>query len=191
MLRYAFLLIILWSPAMYAQEQSDSRVVQANADRVTENGQSFFAVNTLTFVRATPQQAWRVLTDYERLPEFVPDLLYSRVVSRAEREVILEQKSQAGFLFFSQTVRMIVRITEQPESDIDVVLMSGDMKYYTAHWTLQAFTQQGLSGTRIRFSGKIEPELYVPSLIGKPAILANVKKMVQAVAGEIERPSMH
>jgi len=174
---------------MHAQE--NVQTVHAHAHRISRDGQSFFEVNATGFVRVTPQQAWRVLTDYERLPEFVPDLKTATVQSRNAQEVVLEQTSETGFLFLSQHVHMVLRLREHPFSSIEVTLISGDMKYYTAHWELEAATQGGISGTRVHFTGALEPDFFVPPLVGKSIVQANVKKMVQAVVSEVERRGAH
>jgi ribosome-associated toxin RatA of RatAB toxin-antitoxin module len=190
-LRLALLFLALWTPVMHAEEFFPHPMVQANAHRIQQNGEAVFEVNASSFVRATPQHAWRVLTDYDRLAEFVPDLVSSKVVSRTQHEAIVEQRSQAGFLFVSQSIRMVVRITEQPFSKIDVAQVSGDMRHYAAHWELAPFAKDGVDGTRITFSGTMEPDFFVPPLLGTPIVQGNVRKMVEAVASEIERRSAH
>ena len=176
---------------MHAQENLRHSSVQAHASRISRNGQTFFDVSAAGFVRVTPAQAWRVLTDYERLPEFVPDLVASKVMSRTAQEIIVEQLSEAGFLFVSQHIRMVIRIREQPYSAIDVSLVSGDMKHYAAHWALEAATLDGIDGTHIAFTGQMEPDFFVPPLLGRSIVQANVKNMVQAVVAEIERRGAH
>lgn len=146
-----------------------------------------FQLNASGFVRVTPRQAWRVLTDYEHLSEFVPDLLRSTVLSRGEREATVEQVSRAGFLFLSHTVRMVVHIEERPFSVIDVALVAGDLRHYHAHWTLAAATRAGTRGTLITYAGELEPDFYLPLLIGQPLVQAQVQRMVAAVMTEIER----
>lgn len=187
MVRLVFLLFLLATPALQAQEDVGVPVVQAGVDHISRNGESFFEVTATGFVRATPQQVWHVLTDYERLPDFVPDLVSSKVVSRTPHEILLEQHSKARFLFVSYSIRMLVRIEEQPFSTVDVTLVSGDLRRYTGHWEMQAHTRNGADGTRISFRGTMEPDFFVPPLISKPIVLANVRKMVEAVVAEIEK----
>jgi ribosome-associated toxin RatA of RatAB toxin-antitoxin module len=191
MFRLVLFLFLLWGPAMHAQENPLHQTVHADAARISRDGQSFYEVSAAGFVRVTPQQAWRVLTDYERLPDFVPDLVASKVLSRNANETILEQSSEAGFLFVSQRIRMTMRIREQPFSTIDVFLVSGDMKHYAAHWELAATTHDGVDGTRVTFNGMMEPDFFVPPLFGRSIVQANVRKMVQAVITEIERRGAH
>src|SRR5262245_50017279 len=44
--------------------------------------------------------AWRVLTEYDRYPDFIPDLAVSRIRERHGATAIVEQKGEARFLFF-------------------------------------------------------------------------------------------
>ncbi len=192
MTRFFFLLaFLLWASVMHAQPLSPSPVVEANADRVHRDGQSFFSIQASGFVLAAPQQAWRVLTDYDRLAEFVPDLLSSRLITRSAHQAVVEQRSEAGFLFISHAIHLVVRITEQPFSSIDVALVSGNMQRYTAHWQLAPATRDGVQGTLISYAGTMEPDFFVPPLVGESAVQANVRKMVAAVVQEIDRRSAH
>ncbi|HYD94768.1 MAG TPA: SRPBCC family protein [Noviherbaspirillum sp.] len=165
--------------------------VQAYANRVHRHGESFFEVTAIGFVHATPEQAWQVLTDYEHLHEFVPDLRSVRVLSRNEDGVVVEQTSSAGFLFVAQVIRMRLQIEERPHSTIDVTMLDGDMKRYRTHWELDPLEQDGERGTRVSFSGAMEPGFFVPPLVGRGIVQANLKKTVEAVVAEIERRNMH
>ena len=144
-----------------------------------------FEIQVSGFVRATPQQTWAVLTDYARLPEFVPDLLSSKLLSHSDTETIVEQQGRAGFLFMRQAIHVVVRVTEQPFSTLDVALLSGNMKHYTSHWALTPLTPGG--GTRIDYRGTLEPDFYVPLLLGRALVQFNVQNMLAAVIAEIER----
>lgn len=171
------------------QQADQFPATPSTADRMNQNSAALFEVNASAFVAATPQQAWQVLTDYERLTEFVPDLVRSKVLSRGQHDATLEQESKASFLFLSRTIQMVVHIREQPYSALEVTLVSGDMRQYRAHWSLAAATQQGRNGTLITYSGSMEPAFFVPPLVGRPLVQANVQKMVSAVVTEIERRS--
>lgn len=177
---------------MHAQQHHSAFThVHAHANRVHRNGQAFFEVTASTVVRATPRQAWDTLTDYDHLAGFVPDLRESKLVSRNGRIAVVEQRSQAGFLFVSQSVHMRLRVEETPLSAIDVTLIEGDMRHYAAHWKLAAESTVGIPGTRVDFHCAIEPDFFVPPLIGRPIVQAYVTKMLEAVMAEIERRGMH
>lgn len=150
-----------------------------------------FQLNAHEFVAVTPRQAWQVLTDYEHLTEFVPDLVHSKVLSRGHHEATVEQVSQTGFLFMSHTVQMVVHIDEQPFSAIQVALVSGDMRHYRAHWTLAEVSQAGARGTLITYAGELAPKFFLPPMVGQPLVQAQVQRMVAAVISEIEERVRH
>jgi len=174
---------------MHLRESTLHRPVHARASRVRENGRSFFAVQAAGVARATPQQVWRVLTDYERLEEFVPDLVSSSVLSRNGNEAVIEQKSRTAILFLVHTVQMVVRIEEQPYSALTVERLSGDMRHYRARWALEPVAQPDAEGTRVALHAAMEPDFPLPPLVGDAIIQVNVKTMVEAVIREIERRS--
>lgn len=173
---------------MHAQERPRHDPIHANAHRVVRNGEPFFEVTAVSVVRATPQQAWVVLTDYDRLPEFIPDLLTVKVLSRNGNTVRIEQRSSAGFLFVWHTIRMELHIEETHWKSIHVALVEGDMHRYDTHWTIEPLDQ---STTRITFSGVMEPRFPVPPLVGSAIVEANLKRTVEAVVAEIERRTAH
>lgn len=188
MVRLISLLTTLFcAPFALSQAQSGQNAKAEVTVRLIKKERSMFEINATGFVRAAQQQAWDVLTDYDRLHEFVPDLQSSVLLSRSGQVAVVEQHSQAGFLFLSQSVHLVVRITEQPYSIIDVALIDGDMKSYSAYWELASGVEDGAAGTRINFTGMMEPDFFVPPLIGTAIVQMNAKSMVEAVLGEIER----
>jgi ribosome-associated toxin RatA of RatAB toxin-antitoxin module len=176
---------------MYAQENFPRGPVQANANRVIRNGEPLFEVTAIGFVHASAEQAWQVLTDYEHLPDFVPDLVSVRLLSRSGNVARIEQRSSAGFLFMSHTIRMLLQIEEVPYSTIDVALLEGDMRRYDTHWDLEPVIGNGMTGTRVTFSGVMEPNFFVPPLFGRAIVEVNLKRTVEAVIAEIERRNLH
>jgi hypothetical protein len=177
---------------MRVQHSFASTVVQANAQRTHRDGQSFFEVYATGFTTAGQDRVWATLTDYESLANFVPDLVYSRVISRSGMVSMVEQASRAGAMFFAPLVRMLVRIKEEPQSTITVSQESGDMQHYTARWELEAASRgDGAQGTRIVFAGELEPRFFIPAFIGQPVVQANVRQMVESVIKEIENRARH
>jgi len=161
--------------------------VQSADDSTSRANLSLFEVNASGFVSVPPPQAWQVLTDYEHLAAFVPGMTYSKVLSRGENEATLEQESRGNFLFLSRTVRVVVQVNELPFSDIDVKLISGDMKYYRAHWTLTPAEQDGRSGTLIAYAGVMEPAFFIPPLVGPRLVRSIAQQTMDAVVSEIEK----
>ena len=60
----------------------------------------------------TPQSsavAHDVLTDYEAIPRFMPDVQSSRIVERGAASIVVEQEAVARVLFFSKRIHLRAR----------------------------------------------------------------------------------
>lgn len=190
--RIFYLLIVcaaaLVSASAQGQEDAPGQKVEVIVKRIHDETVSFYDVRVDGFVRATPQQIWKVLTDYDAMHIFVPDLTSSKVISRNGNEVIVAQEGKASFLFISKKIHLVLRVTEQPFSRIDIALVSGNMKQYASHWDLLPITREGVfAGTRISYFGKLEPDFFAPSLFGSSMVETSVKKMVEAMIVEIDK----
>jgi ribosome-associated toxin RatA of RatAB toxin-antitoxin module len=159
--------------------------LEVSVNRVNLDAVHMYEVDATGTVAAPLPKVWRILTSYERMAEFVPDMESCKILSRNGNEVILEQFGVARFLFMSKTIHLIVRATEQPMSSIDIALISGDMKHYESHWELIPVPETG--GTKIVYSGKMIPNFYVPGILGSKMIRSDIERMMNAVLARIDR----
>ena len=181
-----FLLLGVAAPVVMAQAPKlELPKLEVSVNRVDTDAQRMYEVDATATVAAPLPKVWRVLTSYERMAEFVPDLESCKVLSRNGNEVILEQFGVARFLFMSKAIHLIVRATEQPMSSIDISLISGDMKHYESRWELIPVPETG--GTRIVYSGRLAPNFYVPGILGANMIRSDIQHMMSAVLARIER----
>jgi hypothetical protein len=47
--------------------------------------------------------------------------------------------------------------------------------------------QAGISGTRLDYNGAIEPNFFVPPLVGNAIVQTDIRKMLEAVIVELEK----
>lgn len=187
MMRFlVFLLLGVSAPLATAQtSRPELPKLEVSVNRVDQNNQHMYEVDATGTVQASLPRVWRILTNYERMTEFVPDMESCKVLSRNGNEVIIEQFGVARFLFMNRTIHLIVRATEQPMSSIDIALISGDMKHYESRWELIPVPETG--GTRIVYHGKLLPNFYVPGLIGSKMIRSDIERMMGAVLARLDR----
>lgn len=172
------LMFALAAPAVAARPE-------VTAKRVEANGEQVFEVAASGTVKASQAAVWKVLTDYESMPEFVPDLEVARVVSRTGNRTILEQSGVARFMFLSRPIHLVVQVLETPMSSIDITLVTGDMKMYDCRWEVTALPD---GGTRINYSGRMVPKFYVPGMLGSNLIRRDITRMMQAVLDHLDKP---
>ncbi|MFJ9452416.1 SRPBCC family protein [Herbaspirillum sp. NPDC101397] len=171
--------------AQTAAGEPDISVVMTHA-----KGYPQFAVTAKMTTNADIARSWKVLTDYDRLAEFVPNLSHSQVTSREGNERVVIQNGFAQFLFLRQNIDLVLHVTEQAMDAIDIRLVSGNMREYQARWELQSLQAQqpGDEGrTRISYAGIIAPDFYVPTLFGATLMKRDLRNMLNAVKAEMEK----
>lgn len=183
------LLFVCAAPAMAQGQKLDPPKFEppkldVSVRRIEQDSMHVYEVDATGTVQAPPAIVWKVLTTYERMDEFVPDLESCKVLSRNGNEVIIEQFGTARFLFMSRSIHLIVRATETPMTSIDIALISGDMKHYESHWELIPVPETG--GTRIVYSGKMAPNFYVPGILGAKMIRGDIERMMGAVLTRLD-----
>ncbi|SHM85556.1 Ribosome association toxin PasT (RatA) of the RatAB toxin-antitoxin module [Duganella sacchari] len=188
MMRFLLFLLLGASLATVASAQApkiELPKLEVSVNRIDQDGQHMYEVDSTGTVAAALPKVWRILTGYERMSEFVPDMESCKVLSRNGNEIIIEQFGVARFLFMSKTIHLIVRAVEQPMSSIDISLISGDMKHYESRWELVPVPETG--GTKIIYHGKLQPNFYVPGILGSKMIRGDIERMMSAVLARIDR----
>lgn len=83
------------------------------------------------------ERLWSVLTDYERLHEFIPNLASSRLLWRDGDRVALEQVGTQQFCGFRFSARVQLELLEQPaEGQLCFRMLQGDFRCFRGVWKL-------------------------------------------------------
>jgi len=130
-----------------------------------------------------PRVAWQVLTDYDHLSDFIPDMKSSRVVLRTADGVLLEQKGEFGFLFFRQAIDVTLAVYEEPQRRIIARAVAGNLRDMEGRYDLVASAH----GVRLAYAGRFTPDFYLPPLIGTAILRSSMTKQFRAMIAEIER----
>lgn len=127
--------------------------------------------------------AWRVLTDYARYPEFIPDLHSSHVVARRGSMTTVEQTGAIAFWPFSFPVNVTFEIHETAPGILESRAVAGSLRALTSRYILTRVD----AGTRLDYSGHVEPGFAWFRDIQHAAIERTVARQFRALAEEIER----
>lgn len=174
-----------WGTAPVAAQPGAPRF-ELNVERVNDaEGDKVYQITSSGTVAAAPALVWRILTDYNHLADYLPNLKSARVLSRNGDSSIVEQLGTARFLFFSQPIRVVVQAHERAPDRIDVSLIEGDMKVYRATWELSPLA--GGAGTRVAYNATIVPKFDVPGIVGTHVVRKDVARMMAAVLLRLDR----
>lgn len=134
-------------------------------------------------LQATRQQAWEVLTDYERYPAFVPDLKRCRVIERNGATLVLEQEGEAGFVLFHYPIRMRLEVTEQPLQRVSARALQGNFRQMDG--TYELLDEGG--ALVFAYRGRLVPDFVLPPLVGMAAVRAATERQLGGLIAEIHR----
>lgn len=140
-----------------------------------------FEVQASADIEADRLRAWEVLTDYDRLAQFIPGMTSSRVISRDGNTVIVEQNGEATLLFFRFPMQVRLAIEEYPQDRIESRAVAGNFKALQGTYFLE--THGAL--LRLRYAGQFTPDFNVPPLIGTYLVRNILRKRFLAMVEEI------
>jgi len=134
-------------------------------------------------IRADADTAWKVLTDYDHLADFIPDMKSSRVILRNADGALVEQKGSIDFLFFSQPVDVTLAVIEEPRRRVFARGVAGNLTDLEARYELEPTA----TGVSLHYHGRFVPGFAVPPLIGMSVVRSVLRRRFSAMVDEIVR----
>ena len=144
-----------------------------------ENGA--YLVRAQFDVPQAAQIARAVLTDYEQIPRFMPDVRTSVVVQRTPSSLLVEQKAVSKFGLFSKTVYLLLEVTEDGNTIRFIDRSARSFTVYDGSWTLLPAG----SGTTLTYDLTARPDFDVPEFIIKRLLKRNAADMIARLRIEI------
>ena len=122
-----------------------------------------------------------VLTDYEGIPRFLPDVRTSVVRERASGWAVVEQEAMSGLMMFSKRVHLVLEIQEQPDALIFRDRCGRSFTRYEGAWRL---SQQG-GHTVIAYELTAQPSFDVPGWMLKRVVRRDSAQLIERLQKEI------
>jgi ribosome-associated toxin RatA of RatAB toxin-antitoxin module len=113
-------------------------------------------------VPVSPDSLWQVLTDYEHLADFIPNLTRSRLLPHPEGGIRLEQVGGQRILKVRFSARVVLDMIEQPPHRIDFTMVEGDFKEFSGYWQLTPQGKDPDQSTELKYSLAVRPKLTMP-----------------------------
>jgi len=158
------------------------------ADAVVDRALGVLHVDAWVHADAPAAVCYEVLTDFEHLPDFVPGMRSSRIVSQPGEMLRVEQVGVTGPALFGLTVRTTLGLSLAPpgpgrEGRIDFSSLGGNLRQMSGAWQVR----DDKTGCRIDYRATIEPDFPVPPLIGPWMMRSQIEGQLDAIAREIVR----
>ncbi len=149
---------------------------------VERDGDTFF-VSARASVAVDPRIAWETITDYEGMPDFLPNIERSRVVAREGLRLIVEQQGVFPLFFFDIPVRVLMVVTQQPYDRIVARSEPGavngapqTIRSFSGTYDFAVVTIERRAGVRLQYESRFELAEPLPPIIGHLFGTAMVRK---------------
>jgi len=163
-----------------AQATTDSEPVAPAAVSVREENGAYL-VRAQFDVPQAAHIARAVLTDYEQIPRFMPDVKISVVVDRTASRLLVEQEAVSKFGLFSKTVHLRLEVIEDGNRIRFIDRCGKSFKHYSGSWTLLPAG----SRTTLTYELTAQPDFGVPEFIIKRLLKRDAGEMIVRLRGEI------
>ena len=181
-LSIAFVMISFFNPLSPLEAFEDDEREKAEVHLWKEGGDR--VIRAGIDIQASSQVLWAVLTDYDNLETFVPDLIQSRILERGEDGLIrLEQISVRRFIFFKKRVRVLLQVSEELHHKIEFVLIEGDFQTYQGSWAIDAEKEP----IRLNLNLRTRPAFFAPGFILDRVLRTSSAQNLEAVREEALR----
>jgi ribosome-associated toxin RatA of RatAB toxin-antitoxin module len=150
-----------WSEADRAGlESSLLDAVEITTERLTGR-QTFIGANI--YVPCSAEQVWQVLTDYDRLADFIPNLEQSRCIDTSKpNQVRLEQMGSECFFNLKFCARVVLDMVEHFPNRIDFSMVEGDFKSFVGFWAIAPLDQSSQPGVQLSYGVTVIPTRLMP-----------------------------
>jgi len=130
------------------------------------------------------ESVWQVLTDYETLPEFLPNLEKSHRLDHPDGEKVrLEQVGKQRLLKMNFSPRVVLDLTEMPPERIDFEMVAGDFKGFSGYWLLQPTDNEA---TQLVYSVFVWPKRTIPVSLIEPRLSKDLSLNLVAIRQRVE-----
>ena len=178
------LCLALMAPVLLLGQGGVARAAEGMVVMAEARG-SAVSVDIRATVTAPHAVIWSTLTDYGHLSEFIPGMQSSKITERRGPTAIVEQRGEAGFLFFSYGIDVVVASTEYHPDTIEVRVLKGNLKRLDGHYQVERGEKEGT--WTVRWVGLIEPSLSLPQFLSVRLIRGSLVDQFRGMIDEIER----
>jgi len=149
---------------------------------VTYDGDTY-VLNAVMFAPVAQAVAWEVLTDFEHMTQWVPNVAESKVLKRDDNSVTIEQRGVAKYGAVSFPYVTERKIELKPLGSIMSMQTKGSLRRVASTLLLQT---EG-KGTRLTYHLEIEPSLLASALLSKEFLQHELGEQFTAIIGEMVR----
>jgi carbon monoxide dehydrogenase subunit G len=134
-------------------------------------------------VPVSARQAYAVLTDYDRMTQFLPDLDESRILARTRDSLTVRQAGKVRFGWFNIPFEYVRRIELYPSVRLVSHVVSGSVTKGDVTTSLDESDGQ----TIVTYDSEATMGYWLPFGVGNTAIASHIQKNLESMRSEMIR----
>ncbi|MEH2291494.1 SRPBCC family protein [Nostoc sp.] len=132
------------------------------------------------------EQIWKVLTNYEALPDFIPNLAKSCLIEHPNGGIRLEQVGSQRLLNLNFCARVVLDLEECFPKTISFRMVEGDFKGFSGSWCLEPYSFGEYLGTNLSYTIQVWPKLTMPVGIIENRLSKDLRLNLLAIHQRVE-----
>lgn len=157
---------------------SNLAAVQVEIEKVAERQRQ---ITGTIQIPQPPEVVWQVLTDYEGLADFIPNLAQSRRLEHPRGGIRVEQIGSQRLMKMNFSVRVVLDLEESFPDKISFEMVEGDLKAFSGSWLLTSCDAAGVCGTSLCYGILVHPKLTMPVGIIEQRLSQDLKSNLVAI----------
>ncbi|KAI3679129.1 hypothetical protein L6452_38438 [Arctium lappa] len=163
---------------------SDADGIEVEIEKISKNRRR---IRSKIAVEASLPTLWGILTDYDRLADFIPGLAVSQVLDKRKNFARLLQIGQQNLAFgLKFNAKGIVDCYEKEfeslpygqRRDIEFKMIEGDFELFEGKWSIEQSTEQSVGQryhTTLSYTVDVEPKMWLPVQLVEGRLCKEIK----------------
>ncbi|PSN15740.1 cyclase [filamentous cyanobacterium CCT1] len=135
-----------------------------------------------TDIPFTAEQVWQVLTDYDNLSSFIPNLSLSQRLNHPKGGIRLEQIGSQCFLNIKFCARVVLDMVEAFPKELRFSMVEGDFRQFEGRWTLDPVVDAPGEIVRLGYDLVIRPPRAMPVALIERHIRHDLTRNLKAIS---------
>jgi len=153
----------------------------AAPDVTVRNERGLYVVSAQFHVAQAAPAVFEVLTDYERIPRFMPGVKTSIVRERSAGHVVVEQEAVARLMLFSKRIYLLLEVCTEANELRFRDISGRSFSRYDGAWRIEA--KDGY--TLLTYELSAQPSFDVPDFVLARLLKRDAKDMIEHLRDEI------
>jgi ribosome-associated toxin RatA of RatAB toxin-antitoxin module len=142
-----------------------------------------FGIDAVVIAPVTPREAWDVLTDFDAMANFVPNLEASHVTARNGSTLRVEQRRLARWGPVAKTFNTVREVVLVPTETVTSVSVEGSVPRIKSVTQFKAVP----GGTEIWHRAELDFETWMPDFVAERLLQDDMNEQLEAAVAEMMR----